>query len=148
MKWVLTVTILAAMTCGLPPTVSAKSKFYNAVGGNIDVFWTAAGCAGIKSSCSEAVIYTVCKYKGLYSGEKSSYSFKDGTSNREVLAIKCSNWNSDISSTKNGGKKGRCAAIKRSNNTFATKCGYTEEEYEQLMHEPLPRKKPPKERRQ
>ncbi|MEE4379822.1 MAG: hypothetical protein V2J55_20225 [Candidatus Competibacteraceae bacterium] len=61
---------------------------------DIKVFWTAAGCSGVKPLCYShdegnnnsnglGNVNFVCKTKILQPGEKSEYKFPDGTSNRE-----------------------------------------------------------------
>ena len=135
MKRMLMAVALVATACGSPSTVSAKSKFYNSVEGRIEVYWTAAGCAGTYITCGAYWQDFACKKKTLRTGESGSYNFKAGTSFRQVAVVHCSSARDDFTNTGNKGNKKRCAAITNTNGKFGIKCGYSEEEYKALKNE-------------
>ena len=131
MKRILMIAALAA-ACAAPTALSAKSKFYNAIDSKVDVRWVAIGCGGIETTCDGVPYVFICKRKTLAPGESGSYSYKGGTSKREVAAIDCKTNDDDASNTGNKGSKKRCAAIFNDYGVFVTKCGYSEEEYKAL----------------
>ena len=50
----------------------------------VKVIWTASGCAGVTNECDKSGnVEYVCKSKKLKPGEKASYKFDDGTSERK-----------------------------------------------------------------
>jgi hypothetical protein len=49
----------------------------------VRVFWTAAGCAGVKDNCRTGQVDYVCAVKELNQGEETHYKFNDGSSNRK-----------------------------------------------------------------
>jgi hypothetical protein len=132
MKRILMIAVVAAMATAAPTTLSAKSKFFNAIDSKVDVRWVAIGCGGIETTCDGVPYVFICKRKTLKPGESGSYSYKGGTSKREVAAINCNTDDDDASNTGNKGNKKRCAAIFNDYGVFVTKCGYSEEEYKAL----------------
>lgn len=138
MRSTLMAAALAAVACSAPAVASADSHAYNAYGNSVDVFWIAAGCAGVESSCSNSIaIGFVCKKKRLEPEQSGSYHFKDGTSARKLVVDDCSSGWSTSHGTGNKGSKKRCAAISAVTNgeTHASaSCGYTDSEYEALKN--------------
>jgi hypothetical protein len=129
------VAALAVTACAIPAGAFAKSKVYNSVEGRVEVYWGALGCAGVELTCADYFEKAVCKSKTLSTGQSGSYKFTDLTADRQVAMIHCSTGKDDFARTGNKGSKKRCAARTNSSGKFGAKCGYSEEEYEELKNE-------------
>ncbi len=123
----------------LPLSVEAGSKVYNGSDRKIEVFFTAAGCAGVKSaslSCAADANALVCKKARLGPGEEAKYFFKPGTSNRQVSVFWCegSAEGQETRGTKNKGPKKRCSVLNsgKQSPALTLKCGYSESDFKTL----------------
>ncbi len=84
-KSILALAGVLALSFGFSDAAFAKSKKWRANNNtdqSVKVFWSAAGCAGVKTACDGSTVAFVCKSKSLSPGQSSSYKFPDGTSNR------------------------------------------------------------------
>ncbi len=141
MNFFLNRLVPGALASLFPLTLLANSYVYNSTDQNVDVIWKAAGCAGIKKTVelgcqnsARAAIETVCQKKTLAPGEGEGYTFKWGTTNRDVQAFTCINNSNERANanTDNGGNKSRCAARIKSDGSFGVTCGYSKQEYTEL----------------
>ena len=141
------ILILGLSGLFLPFSVEAGSKVYNGSDREIEVFFIAAGCAGIKPlklSCSSGgLLDVVCKKARVGPGEETKYFFKALTSNRQVAVYWCEG-NSEAyetRTTKNKGSKKRCSVLNNGSQRLQLdlKCGYSESEFKAVKAAPLPK---------
>ncbi len=137
MKKIILPILVGASVLMMPLSAMANSHVYNASDTDVYVFWTAFGCAGLKSDFAQGgdSINLVCQKKKLSPGESSDYHYKEGTSGRIIIVSHkdaAGNYEKQKASTGNKGSSKRCAAIIKSGQEFRMKCGYSQKEYDAL----------------
>lgn len=121
----------------------AESHMFNNTDHKLDVYFTAVGCAAIKHPCgntNKSVTY-VCKHGSPDPGSQTTYSFKSGTSSRQINVYECRDSGGVKDEvrelkTDNGGHKKHCVTSPNADASGITaKCGYSDSEWQAIIGE-------------